>query len=321
MTMRKEFPQPLAEEVQRLLAAAPARTPIWQGTPAEARAGQARLLASRARGPRMASVEDLNIGHVPVRIYKPDTETQTIILYFHGGGWVMGGIDDSDAHVRRMAEATGCGIVSVGYRLAPEHPFPAAIQDAIAAWEWLVENAGAGVTLGIAGDSAGGNIAAGASIAIRDLGLAMPAFQILGYPVLSAVMDTPSYTGQADGPILSAADMRWFWDHYAPHAESRADPRASPLGAHDLSRLPPALIMAAACDPLRDEAALYAERLKEAGVPVRYRCYEGMIHGFYKMADVLEGGRMALAEAAIFVATQMVEMPYRQHHDAKSALD
>jgi len=321
MTIGKEFPRPLAEEVIRLLAAAPARMPIWQGTPAEARLGQAKLLATRAAGPDLALVEDARAGGVPLRIYRPTSTPRATILYLHGGGWVMGGIDDSDAHVRRIAANTGCDIVSVGYRLAPEHPFPAAIEDAIAAWRWLTEAPGPDIPLGIAGDSAGGNIAAGCTIALRDLDLPMPDFQILGYPVLSAKMDTPSYSSQAEGPVLTAADMRWFWNLYAPDAQSRADPRASPLAADELTGLPPALIMAAACDPLRDEAAAYAERLKEAGVPVNYRCFAGMIHGFYKMADVLEGGRQALAEAAAFTAAQIGAMPDRQHMRAKSALD
>jgi acetyl esterase len=240
-----------------------------------------------------------------MRIYMPSDDPPAMLLYFHGGGWVMGSIEDSDAHVRRMAQATGCGVVSVEYRLAPEHRFPAPIEDAVAAWRWLTATMADGRLLGIGGESAGGNIAAGAAIALRDLGGPAPAFQILGYPVLSARMDTPSYASQVNGPILPAADMAWFWDHYAPDPASRSDPRAAPLDAPHLEGLPAALIMSAACDPLCDEAAAYARRLKEAGVPVRYRCFEGMVHGFYKMADVLEGGRRALAEAAEFVRSQL----------------
>lgn len=319
MKPRKLFSRPLADEVRRLLETLPERAPLWQGTPADARASQDRLLATRAPGPSVAHVRDVRIGELPVRLYLPSDAPPAVMLYFHGGGWVMGSIADSDAHIRRMALATGCGIAAVDYRLAPEHPFPAAIDDALVAWQWLVRDM-PDRRVGIGGESAGGNIAAGATIALRDLGLPMPAFQILGYPVLSAGMDTPSYAEQAEGPVLSAADMRWFWDHYAPDPQDRGDPRASPLAAADLSGLPPALIISAACDPLRDEAAAYAGRLREAGVPVRYRCFEGMVHGFYKMADLLEGGRAALAEASDFVREQVRSMPDRQQDDAKSAL-
>lgn len=321
MTMRKLFPAPLADEVRALLDKFPSRPPLWQGTPEDARASQNRLLATRAPGPELFAVVDALAEDVPVRLYHPSADPFATMLYFHGGGWMMGNIDDSDAHVRRMALATGCTIVSVGYRLAPEHPFPAAIEDAITAWRWLIGTAAPSTMLAIGGESAGGNIAAGATIAIRDIGLPMPVFQILGYPALGSAMNTPSYDSQADGPILTAADMRWFWDNYVPDHASRSDPRASPLMAADLSGLPPALIMTAACDPLRDEGADYAERLSQAGVHVRHHCFEGMIHGFYKMADQLEGGRAALAEAAAFVREQAAAMPDRPNIDAQSALD
>lgn len=284
-----------------MLARMPARAPIWQGTPEDARASQASVLAARAPGPALASVRDAIIGGTPARIYMPSDAPPALMLYFHGGGWVMGSVDDSDAHVRRMALATGCGIVSLDYRLAPEHPFPAPVEDGIAAWRWMVAEYMGDAPIGIGGESAGGNIAAGTTIALRNLGLPLPAFQILGYPVLDPAMDSASYACQAAGPMLSAQDMAWFWDQYVPAPADRHDPRAAPLQAADLSGLPPALIMSAACDPLCDEAAAYAERLAAAGVSVRYRCFAGMIHGFYKMADVLEGGRAALAEAAAFI--------------------
>lgn len=301
MSLRETSPQPLADEVVQLLARMPQRPPVSAGTAADARNAKAQVLAISAPGPTLAHVEDVMVGRLPLRIYRPNDRPPAWLLYFHGGGWIMGSIDDSDAHVRRMAVATGCAIISVDYRLAPEYPFPAAIEDAIAAWDWLCGAHAPAVPLGIGGESAGGNIAAGATIAIRDTGRTMPAFQILGYPVLSADMNSPSYAGQVEGPVLSAEDMRWFWDQYVPDTSSRADPRAAPLAATDFSGLPPALIMAAACDPLRDEAADFADRLRQAGVPVRFRCFSGMIHGFYKMADVLEGGREALAETAAFV--------------------
>lgn len=315
MKRRKEFsarPAPLAEEVRRFLAAAPVRAPLSEIGVAAARAQQARLAATRGPGPEMAAVRDFDVparrGPLPVRLYFPVADPPAILLYFHGGGWVMGGIEDSDPQARRIAEATGCALASVDYRLAPEHPFPAALDDALDAWGWLVDEAphlASAPVLGIAGDSAGGNVAAGATIALRDAGIPLPTFQILVYPVLSPVMDSDSYRDQADGPILTAADMAWFWDCYAPDPPTRADPRAAPLLAPDLTGLPPALIIAGQCDPLRDEAADYAERLRTAGVPVRHLCFAGMPHGFYKSADLLAGGRAALAEVAAFVRARL----------------
>lgn len=331
MSDRKEFPaRPaiLADEIRALLDASPPRTPIWQSTPEAARAEQRGLLESRPRGPDMANVQDLLIdspaGPLPIRLYRPPDANGAAILYFHGGGWVIGSIDDSDAHVRRLAIATGCTMLSIGYRLAPEHPFPAAIEDALAGWTWaqgkLRAPDGAPGILAIAGDSAGGNIAAGATIALRAAGGAMPAFLLLGYPVLSGAMDSASYHDQRDGPVLTAGDMAWFWNHYAPDAVCRRDPRAAPLEAPDLTGLPPTMILTAECDPLRDEGQAYAERLRAAGVDTGYRCYAGMVHGFYKMTGNLDGSRAALADVGAFVRRQLAAMSDRPRIDVDRAL-
>lgn len=317
MTRRKEFPPAaLAEEARRLVAKMPVRSPKQGIDPAGARAEQAVMAATRAPGPNLAKVEDFQVatrgGRLKLRCYSPGPTPPAIILYFHGGGWVMGSIDDSDAHVRRVVEATDCAFLSVDYRLAPEHPFPAAIDDAIDAWAWLRANApqlAPLCPLGIAGDSAGGNIAAGTCLALRDADAPLPAFQILVYPVLSPAMDTPSYRAQAEGPILTAADMAWFWDCYARETGARHDPRAAPMLAANLAGLPPALILTAECDPLRDEGMEYSRRLAIAGVPVRQRCFEGMPHGFYKSADLLAGGQQALAEVAAFLRERTGVMP------------
>jgi len=329
MSDRKEFsagPALPAAEIRALLAAAPARTPIWQSTPETARAEQQRLLAARAKGPDMARVRDIVIagpgGPLPIRLYRPPDANGAAILYFHGGGWVIGSIEDSDAHVRRLAIATGCTMLSVGYRLAPEHPFPAAIEDALAAWQWAWSRLrGPDTVLAIAGDSAGGNIAAGAIIALHASGAELPAFQLLGYPVLSGAMDSASYRDQRDSPVLTAKDMAWFWDQYAPDLATRSDPRSSPLEAAVPAGLPPTLVLTAECDPLRDEGRAYAERLRAAGVHVFHRCYAGMVHGFYKISGDLEGSRAALADVRSLVARQLAAMPNRQRIDADLLLD
>lgn len=312
-----------------MLDAAPPRAPIWQSTPEAARAEQQRLLQTRTPGPEMACVRDMLIegpgGPLPVRLYRSPEENGAAILYFHGGGWVIGSIEDSDAHVRRLAVTTGCTMLSVGYRLAPEHPFPAAVEDALAAWRWARSRLrgpdGRDAVLAVAGDSAGANVAAGATLALHAAGAALPAFQLLGYPVLSSAMDSASYRDQRDGPVLSAADMAWFWDRYAPDPAARRDSRASPLDAATFAGLPPAMILTAECDPLRDEGRAYAEQLRAAGVDMFHRCYAGMVHGFYKISGDLEGSRAALADMRAFVARQLAAMPNRQKVDADLLLD
>lgn len=266
----------------------------------------------------MAAVQDHTIrgpgGPLLIRAYTPPMANGAAILYFHGGGWVIGSVEDSDAHVRQLAIETGCMMLSVGYRLAPEHPFPAAIDDALAAWHWARTDRGSPVdqegVLGIAGDSAGGNIAAGATLALRSMGAPLPAFQLLGYPVLSSAMDSASYRDQRDGPVLTAADMAWFWDRYAPDQATRTDPRAAPLEAGDLTGLPPTMIFTAQCDPLRDEGEAYANRLHDAGTIVSYRCYKGMVHGFYKTFSALESSCAAFANIREFVGRQLLKQPF-----------
>ncbi len=234
-------------------------------------------------------------GPIPVRRYVPAQGGPGCLVYFHGGGWVLGSIASHHGLCARLAAASGCTVLSVGYRLAPEHPFPAAVEDAWAAVEGELGRAG-GRPLAVGGDSAGGNLAAVCALRARDRGLPL-ALQILVYPVLDAGLDTPSYRAFADGFYLTREGMRWFWAQYCPRGD-RLRPEASPLRAPDVSGVAPALVITAGCDVLRDEAETYAGRLREAGVAVTLSRYEGLIHGFLRMPAVIDRARDALDEVA-----------------------
>ncbi len=264
-----------------------------------ARAALAMMGGARADGvEEVARVEDLEIpgpaGAIPARAYVPEVDgAPPVVVYYHGGGWVLGGIDSHDGTCRALANASGAAVVSVDYRLAPEHPFPAAIEDAWAALEWIAANAadlgGDPSRLAVAGDSAGGNLAAVVAIQARDAGAPALRGQLLVYPVTDATMSHPSIEENASGYFLTKADMEWFFGHYAP--ERPDDWRLSPLAAPDLSGLAPALVLTAEYDPLRDEGEAYARRLADAGVPVELIRKDGLIHGFFGMiADVDEAG-------------------------------
>jgi acetyl esterase len=227
------------------------------------------------------------------------------VVYFHGGGWVCGDIDTHDAVCRGIANHARCAVVSVDYRLAPEHRFPAAPEDAGAALHWISANAASlavdPARLAVGGDSAGGNLAAVAAIVARDAGGPPLAMQILVYPVTDLALESASYARLAEGYGLTREDMRWYRDHYLRDERDIGDWRASPLRAPDLSRLPPAYVITAGFDPLHDEGKAYAERLAEAAVPVTYECFEGQIHGFLVM-----GGVMAAAGHAVYRIGQAV---------------
>jgi acetyl esterase len=254
----------------------------------------------------VARVEDRTApgpaGDIPLRLYAPEGgEPRPAIAYFHGGGFVIGSIDTHDAVCRALANATGAVVASVGYRLAPEHRYPAAAEDCWAATRFLAEQGEAiGVDprrIAVAGDSAGGNLAAVTALLARERGPALR-FQLLVYPVADFRFDTPSYRESGEGYFLTETMMRWFWDQYLEEPRQGEEPTASPLRAKDLSGLPPALVVTAEYDPLRDEGEAYAARLREAGVPVELRRWPGQIHGFVSMFDLIEDGRAALAEAA-----------------------
>jgi acetyl esterase len=276
--------------------------PLWEQTPEEARAVVTANNALIGAGPFVASVRDVVIpgqaGGIPARVYSPAPDAPGVVVYYHGGGWVFGSVDDWDASVRALTVASGCDVVSVDYRLAPEHVFPAAVDDAYDALVWAAGTLADGRPLVVAGDSAGGNLATVCALRARDTGGPSLALQLLVYPVTDHDLDRKSYQ-QYDGTelVLNRRDMAWFWEHYAPDPAARANPYASPLRATDLSGLPPAYIVTAEHDPLRDEVFAYADRLRAAGVPVEHRHYPEEIHAFFTFVNLLDDADKAVAEA------------------------
>jgi acetyl esterase len=296
--------------IDRTLAAG--QPPLYTLSPPEARAAYraARLPLQPAPAP-VAAVEDRDIpgphGPIGLRLYRPQgTEAKArlpALVYIHGGGFVIGDRDTHDVVCRALANEARCRVVSVDYHLAPEHKFPAAVEDCIAATAWVAREAAAlGIDprrLAVGGDSAGGNLAAVTAIAARDAGGPPLAFQLLIYPTVAEPHETASARELAHGNYLLTYDlMKYFERCYVRGPEDYGDWRLSPLHAPDLSRLPPAFILTAGYDPLRDEGRAYADRLQAAGVPVRYRCYESMIHGFIMMGGVVDAANRALSECA-----------------------
>ena len=272
-------------------------------TVAEARQTFVLMAALAAPGPDLDAVRDESADGVPVRVYRPAAERPLPgIVYFHGGGFVIGDLVTHDATCRDLALRTGMVIVSVDYRLAPEHVFPAAADDAATATRWVHDHAGElgvdATRIAVAGDSAGGNLAAVAALDARERGGPRIAFQLLIYPCLDATMTQPSIDENAEGYLLQRDSMQWFYGHYARDADVK-DQRLSPLHAADLSGLPPALVVTAEFDPLRDEGEAYGERLRDAGVPVTVSRYDGMIHGFFGMTAVLDAARAAMDEVVV----------------------
>ena len=299
----------LAPEIRALLErqAASGRPPLERQSAAQARAFHIQDAAALNGEPvPVAAVADRRIpgpaGELPVRVYTPEGEAPfPIVVFFHGGGWVVGTLDSYDPLCRALAAATPAVVVSVDYRLAPEHRWPAAVEDAYAATLWASGNAaalgGAQHRLAVAGDSAGGNLAAVVALGARDRGGPQVAFQLLVYPVLDAAGDTASWREFADGFYLTAAGMRWYWDHYLGGADGRA-PDASPLRAAFAGGLPPALVIGAEYDILRDEGEAYATRLAEAGVAATAIRVPGMVHGFFRWRSVTPAADTALQESA-----------------------
>ncbi len=295
---------PVNPQAQQVLdgRAAAGVPPTWEQTPDEVRAGFAPVREMIGPGPSVASVRDITIpgqaGGIPARVYSPVADPPGTVIYYHGGGWVLGSVDDWDAVSRALAVASGCTLVSVDYRLAPEHVFPAAADDAYDAFVWVASSLAGGRPLAVAGDSAGGNLAAVVAQRARDASGPALALQVLIYPVTDHDLSLPSYR-EYDGTefILNRRDMQWFWDQYAPDTAARSNPYASPLRATSLSGLAPAFVLTAGHDPLRDEGLAYAERLRAAGVPVEYRHYGTQIHGFFTLVNVIDDADKAVAEA------------------------
>jgi acetyl esterase len=244
-------------------------------------------------------------GTLRVRVYRPlSTELLPVVIWFHGGGWVVGTLDSHDPVCRALANRTPCVVVAVDYRLAPEAPFPAAVEDSWAATQWVEREAlklgGDASRLVVAGDSAGGNLAAALALRARDSGLDL-ALQVLVYPVTDSDLDSESYLRLATGLNLTRAKMEWYWEQYLGGADG-SHPEASPLRAPDLAGVAPALVQTAEHDPLLSEGEAYAARLAEAGVPVTLTRYEGVIHGFIRMPALVAEADFALAEIASAVA-------------------
>jgi acetyl esterase len=265
--------------------------PLHEMTPEEARGFGAALADLAGPAPRMARVEEHRVqrdgADALVRLLIPPAHVQGAIVYYHGGGWVLGNINESDTMARKLAERTSCAVALVEYRLAPEHRYPAAVDDSYAALCWVGEHlqelAGRDVPLIVAGDSAGGNLAAVVAQRARDRGGPAISLQVLIYPVTDADFARPSYTDPENQLLLTREAMVWFWDHYLPDADRRREPDASPLHAADLSGLPPAVVLTAEHDVLRDEGEEYAARLAAAGVPVEVKRHPGQTHGFFTL--------------------------------------
>ena len=265
--------------------------PLHECTPDEARAFFAKIAELAGPAPAMERVEERTIegpdGQAKLRILVPIQNPRGVMVYYHGGGWVIGSIDEYDTVARKLAERTSCAVVLVEYRLAPEHRYPGAVDDSFAALKWvgnhLTDIAGQEVPLIVAGDSAGGNLAAVMAIRARDRSGPPIALQVLIYPVTDADLDRPSYSNPENDLLLTRDGMIWFWDHYLPESSRRTEPDASPLHTGNLSGLPPAIVLTAEHDVLRDEGEAYAARLQEAKVPTDLQRYAGQMHGFFTL--------------------------------------
>ena len=304
---------PLAPEVDAILkqmeaAGAP---PIGEMTPEMAREAFAALLPLQGEPEPVRAVENRDVtgpaGPIPVRIYRPEgvPERAPALMYIHGGGWVIMDLDSHDPLCRALANAAGCVVVSVDYRRAPEARFPAAVDDCRAVLQWMARDGGAfGIDparIAVGGDSAGGNLAAVMTLLSRRDGGPGLVGQLLHCPVTNNDLDTQSYRDNADGYLLTAEAMRWFWAHYLGNDGDGADSTASPFRADTLSDLPPALVQTAEFDPLLDDGRAYAARLRESGVPVIYTEYAGVVHDPWLMFGVVPDGRRAVDEAADFL--------------------
>ena len=276
--------------------------PLETLPPAEARARFEALPA--LEGPPVGRVQDREAAGtdatVPIRIYWPEGEGPWgAFMYFHGGGWVVGSVANQDGTVRRLVRESGCVGVSVEYRLAPEHRFPAAAEDCYAATKWVADNAAAlGARpgkLAVVGVSSGGNLAAAVALMARDRAAPDLAQQTLVVPVLARDFSTASYTEKAEGPGLTSRRMQWYWDLYLRDESDAANPYAAPGAADSLASLPPSLVLTAEYDVLRDEGRRYAERLQAAGVPTTHRDYPGMTHLFFNRWNAIDRAREAIA--------------------------
>jgi acetyl esterase len=300
---------PLDAQAQKLADAYAALNlkPVEESTPEEARESIRSRTAALGPFEDVAAVADHKVpvagGEITVRVYSPGGPgPHPALVFYHGGGWVIGDLYTHDGICRSITNAAGCLLASVDYRLAPEFRYPVAAEDSYAALRWVADNAARlGVDarrVAVGGDSAGGNLATVVALMARERGGPTLVQQTLIYPVTNHDLDTPSYHENATGYLLTREGMRWFWRHYLAREEQGKEPYASPLRAGSLAGLPPALVITAGCDPLRDEGEAYAARLREAGVPATLTRYEGIFHGFIRMTRLHDKARAALDEIA-----------------------
>ena len=270
--------------------------PTHHLTPDEARAAMRARQARLARGPEMHACEDVDVpvedGRIKVRVLTPEPDPVGVLVYLHGGGWMLGDLDGFEPLARKLAAETGLTVVLPDYRLAPEYPFPTGLEDSAAALDWVLDSrdrlAAPGAPVVIGGDSSGGNLAA--VLAHRALRRGLPlAAQLLVYPVTDADLDRGSYLDPENQGLVGRDAMAWMWSHYLPDRELRSSPEAAPLRASSLSGLPPAVVLTAEHDVLRDEGEEYVDLLRAAGVPVRHRRFAGQMHGFLSQVGVLPG--------------------------------
>ncbi len=307
--------------------------PTYTMMPADARnAFRDRRGFTQPLPPEVGDVTDHRTdAGLPVRLYRPlpsavavDAGIATpadgegvklpVLVYFHGGGWTLGDLDTHDVLCRQLCAAAGVAVVSVDYRMGPEHRFPAAVDDCLAATRWVRQQAAEwgvdGSLLAVGGDSAGGNLAAVVALLMRDAGDAAPRFQLLIYPATDMRAVAPSHTSNGQGYLLTADSIAYYRGHYIADKSSWADWRASPLLAPDLSNLPPALVLTAGYDPLRDEGRQYADALSAAGTPCQYVCFERQVHGFISMGKVIAEANTAVALcAAVLRSALRVPLP------------
>jgi acetyl esterase len=299
---------PQVQRLRAIVAASRSFKPLYALTIEEARAADLASIRAGARSPEpVGELVERGMpgpgGPLPLRIYRPAGPGPfPVLLYFFGGGWTLGGLDTSDGICRSLTNAAGCLTIAVGYRLAPEHKFPAAVEDCFAVLEWAAAHAGEyggdPGRLAVGGDSAGGNLAAATALRARDLGGPPVAFQLLVYPNTDYLADSASIRENDDPYFFNRTSVDWYWDNYLAQPMDGLSPLASPLRAADLGGLPPALVITAEHDPLRDQAEQYALALSEAGVDVELTRYHGMVHGFFTMTRALDSAREAVAQAA-----------------------
>jgi acetyl esterase len=296
----------LHPQAQGLLDAAAGAPPLYEMPLEKARKGFSRLSRTLAgTGPEMDSAEEIEIpltsGPAPARRLRPVAEPVGTLVWVHGGGWALLSAEDIDAALRRLAAASGFEVVGIDYRTAPEHPYPAGPDDVYEALVWIAANIAGERPLAIGGDSAGGGLAAVATQRARERGGPALAGQVLAYPVVDGSLGSGSYDERGEGYILGRKDMEWLWGMYVPEVADRAPADVSPLRAESFADLPPAHLVVAEYDPLRDEVRAYADRLREAGVEVEVDEYDDMMHGFFVMPGALDRGAEAIDAAGRFV--------------------